>query len=613
MRRTSMKSLRPSKDQCSETLFQTSVSRYLRAFARARAMRFWRPRMLRRAVGATAFSVSLAISASTSYAQFPAVLDLSSLNGSNGYRLEGIDNEDRSGTSVSGAGDVNGDGIDDLIIGAKYARSGAGESYVVFGDRYGVNYFSPSLDLNRSGFEVRGTGGSGDSVSGAGDFNGDGIDDLIIGAPVAYSRAGVSYVVFGRNNGFSSSFNMTALNGSNGFRIVGVNSYDNSGDSVSGAGDVNGDGIDDLIIGAPAADPNGNIGAGESYVVFGSRDGFSSFFRLDDLNGNNGFQINGIDGGALFSADNSGHSVSGAGDVNGDGIDDLIIGTRAGDANGNEYAGESYVVFGSSSGFPHPLNLSSLDGTNGFVINGVDPRDYSGVSVSGAGDVNGDGIDDLIIGASAADPNGNSLSGESHVVFGSTNGFPQSLNLSSLNGTNGFVINGVNAFDSSGESVSAAGDVNGDGIDDLIIGALGGNLGTGASYVVFGSIGSFSPSLELGDLDGTNGFVINGIDVGDRSGTSVSGAGDVNGDGIDDLIIGAPTGNFGAGESYVVFGRAPVLKGDVDRDGFIDFADIPSFIAVLQSGVFQAEADCDCNTVIDFEDIPAFIALLGQN
>ncbi|MBU7586378.1 MAG: FG-GAP repeat protein, partial [Nostoc sp. TH1S01] len=160
--------------------------------------------------------------------------------------------------------------------------------------------------------------------------------------------------------------------------------------------------------------------------------------NLSDLNGSNGFVINGID-----NLDFSGFSVSNAGDINGDGIDDLIIGAYRADPNGQNYAGESYVVFGSRNGFGASFNLSSLDGSNGFVINGIDEFDFSGRSVSGAGDINGDGIDDLIIGASGADSNGQSDAGESYVVFGSRNGFEASFNLSSLDCSNGFGIKGI--------------------------------------------------------------------------------------------------------------------------------------------------------------------------
>ncbi|HAX75252.1 MAG TPA: hypothetical protein DCY88_05300, partial [Cyanobacteria bacterium UBA11372] len=180
-------------------------------------------------------------------------------------------------------------------------------------------------------------------------------------------------------------------------------------------------------------------------------------------------------------------SVSSAGDVNGDGLDDLIIGAWGADFNGTN-SGSSYVVFGSKSGFSSSLNLSSLNGSNGFAINGIAADDGSGTSVSSAGDVNGDGIDDLIIGAWGADPNGISNSGQSYVVFGSKSGFGAIFNLSNLNGYNGFAINGIAVGDGA-SSVSSAGDVNGDGFGDVIIGAAGADpngSNSGQSYVVFG-------------------------------------------------------------------------------------------------------------------------------
>ena len=489
-----------------------------------------------------------------------------------GFIINGIAVGDISGYSVSNAGDVNGDGIDDLIIGANGVDLNgvsSGQSYVVFGSSDG---FTASLDLatlnGTNGFSISGFAAGdqlGYSVSGAGDVNGDGIADVIVGANRVdlYGRdVGQSYVVFGSDSGFANDINVSTLNGSNGFRINGIAPGDRTGTSVSRAGDVNGDGIDDIIIGARGADPSGDA-AGEAYIVFGDDDGFDSDFDLTSLNGTNGFILT---GGA--EGDNAGVSVSQAGDVNGDGIDDLLVGAFIADPNGNENAGETYVVFGTDTGFTVRLNLLNLNGLNGFKINGIDDNDRSGYSVSAAGDINGDGIDDIIIGAYAAAPDGIFGAGESYVVFGNSNGFEANLDLAALNGDNGFKISGFALGGGSGVAVSSAGDVNGDGIDDVLIGApYASPNGTksGQSYVVFGNSDGFNANFDLATLDGTNGFAINGIEEFDISGVAVSTAGDVNGDGIDDLIIGAaygaPNGNFKAGESYVVFGEVGIGAG----------------------------------------------------
>ncbi|NJK39321.1 MAG: hypothetical protein HC920_17325 [Oscillatoriales cyanobacterium SM2_3_0] len=546
-----------------------------------------------------------------------ASLKLSDLDGSNGFVIEGIDERDYSGDSVSNAGDINGDGFDDIIIGAPggdpNGNSGAGESYVVFGNDSGFEASLDLSDLNGSnGFVIKGIDifdSSGRSVSSAGDINGDGFDDIIIGAPSAdpngNDRAGESYVVFGSDSGFEASLDLSDLNGSNGFVIKGIDIFDSSGNSVSSAGDINGDGFDDIIIGAIVIDPNGIFFAGESYVVFGSNSGFEASLDLSDLNGNNGFVIN-IN---TDKEDGSDDIVSSAGDINGDGFDDIIIGVFTANSNGSYFAGESYVVFGSNSGFEASLDLSDLNGSNGFVIEGIDERDYSGYSVSNAGDINGDGFDDIIIGAVRADLNGIYDAGESYVVFGSNDGFAASLDLSDLDGSNGFVINGIDNFDSSGFSVSSAGDINGDGFDDIIIGAPGGGpngiYSAGESYVVFGNDNGFEASLDLSTLDGSNGFVIEGIDVDDRSGRSVSSAGDINGDGFDDIIIGAPgadsNGNDRAGESYVVFGFDPALLPNLaNADVFSTDEETP----FTTGNVLENDIDPDSLTLLSIDDRP---------
>ncbi len=228
-------------------------------------------------------------------------------------------------------------------------------------------------------------------------------------------------------------------------------------------------------------------------------------------------------------------------------------------------SGESYVVFGTDLGFGATFDLSSLDGSSGFVINGIDAGDSSGYAVNGIGDVNGDGFDDIIIGAPQADPDGLGTAGESYVVFGTNAGFDAVLELSSLDGSNGFVLKGVEEYDFSGYAVNGIGDINGDGFDDLVVSAKPSYYpDLGAIYVVLGDA-SFDAAFDLN----RSNFVLRSFESYDYAGRSVSGAGDINGDGFDDLIIGAsgvyefvtePNGDVSyinsRGESYVVFGDA---------------------------------------------------------
>ncbi|MEA3193375.1 MAG: hypothetical protein QOD26_1708, partial [Betaproteobacteria bacterium] len=246
-------------------------------------------------------------------------------------------------------------------------------------------------------------------------------------------------------------------------------------------------------------------------------------------------------------------------DVNGDGYDDVLVGARGADPRGS-YSGSSYLVFGGAGGFASNLDLSALDGTNGFQISGEDELHQSGHSLSGAGDVNGDGIADYVVGAWGADDHGVDT-GAAYVVFGRTGGYASDFDLSALNGVNGFQFIGEASDDFAGFSaVSGAGDVNGDGYDDVLVGAFGSDehgADAGAAYVIYGAAGGFGASLELSALDGFNGFQVSGGSAADYAGRSVSGAGDVNGDGYSDLVIGAPKTDFAgtdSGAGYVVFG-----------------------------------------------------------
>ncbi len=451
------------------------------------------------------------------------------------------------GISVSTAGDVNGDGYSDVIIGADLYDNGEaaeGWAFVYYGSSSGL---SLTPDWTSDSNQVYAYFGI--SVSTAGDVNGDGYSDVIIGAyyyDSGETNEGMAFAYYGSAQGLSTSPNWTSESNQ-------VDAY--FGFSVSTAGDVNGDGYSDVIIGAYYYD-SGETNEGMAFVYYGSAQGPST-------SPNWTAESNQAD--AYF-----GFSVSTAGDVNGDGYSDVIISAPYYDnVEGNE--GRAFLYYGSSSGLSLTLN---------WVAESNQAGAYFGYSVSTAGDVNGDGYSDVVIGAPYYD-NVEGEEGRAFVYYGSAGGLSTSPD---------WISESNQPYASYGNSVSTAGDVNGDGYSDVIIGALyydNGETDEGRAFVYYGSAQGLSISPNwTAESDQTNAYF----------GRSVSTAGDVNGDGYSDVIVGAyyydnVEGNEGrafayygsssglsltpdwtseANQASANFGISVSTAGDVNGDGYSD-------------------------------------------
>ena len=465
------------------------------------------------------------------------------------YEFVGEGSDDLAGYSVANAGDVDGDGLDDLLVGARNnddAGHNNGKTYLFYGKSLGDR---ARLNLARADYSFTGESSSdysGASVASAGDVDGDGKSDILIGAQNddhSGTNRGAAYLVLSSSlisgDGPDGRIEHTVSLSTADYKFIGYIHSMHTGQVVAGAGDIDGDGLADIMVNS-YRDRTGGY-SGSVSIFRASSLGDEALISIADAD----YIIEGENEDEEFGRGQFYSALDAAGDVDGDGLGDIIIGARSNDDAGGD-AGMTYIFLGASFGSEQFVGAADAD----YRIAGAYGSDWSGDSVAGGGDIDGDGLSDVLIGA-PQNPDGGVRAGAVYVVFGSRLGDEQNLDLY-LDADHQLL--GENDNDYAGQTVANAGDVDGDGLDDIVLGSQ--NLRhadrtqTGGVYVFLARDLGDEVAISLSEADQK----ILGEEDSDYAGTAVSGGGDFNGDGLDDVIVGAYGGESG-GMTYLLFGE----------------------------------------------------------
>ena len=446
------------------------------------------------------------------YCDDPGWLNCSSERalGTAAYQFKGYEEGELAGVTVRFAGDVDGDGLEDVLIGTDttYMPDPVGRVYLVLGSSMtpGVEFDLANADYTFTSEQEGDRLGL--TVSGIGDFNGDGLDDLLFGARKYDSGKGRVYLVLGSSLGTNSTINLADADTK--FYTMEEQGY--LGMAVTSAGDVNGDGLADIMFGQV----NGYL-----YVVYGT------------ANIQNEFHVESAD--VIITGIGIGQNISTAGDVDGDGLGDLVVGEPAFPPSDTYPKGRVHLILGSSIGSQNYIDVNDSD----FQFTSSYETYYFGQEVASAGDIDADGLDDIMFSTYSSNHNGEN-SGAAFVMLGSTFASSPSTSLDMSDAAD-YKFFG-NANDSVGRSLGPAGDIDGDGHSDILITAPGkdyAGLNTGTIYLYSGaSLPSLATNNQINPEDAD--FRLTGnLSIGSAGHVSRN-TGDLDGDGFSDVMIASP-------------------------------------------------------------------------